>query len=149
MNTNFNLFQSITEGEFEGTDFGAENLSWFIRLNNKITLPGEIDWQTRLNYSGPTEDAQNRNRGIFTTDLAFSKDVFKGNGSIAFNVSDVFNSRKRVTLTNTPTFNSRSEFQWRVRSFNLAFTYRFNQQRERERGDRNGNMNGEDFEFEG
>lgn len=149
MNTNFNLFQSITEGEFEGTDFGAENLSWFIRLNNKITLPGEIDWQTRLNYSGPTEDAQNRNRGIFTTDLAFSKDVFKGNGSIAFNVSDVFNSRKRVTLTNTPTFNSRSEFQWRVRSFNLAFTYRFNQQRERERVDRNGNMNGEDFEFEG
>jgi hypothetical protein len=149
MNTNFNLFQSITKGEFEGTDFGAENLSWFIRLNNKITLPGNIDWQTRLNYRGPTEDAQNRNRGIFTTDLAFSKDVFKGAGSIAFNISDVFNSRKRVTFTNTPTFNSRSEFQWRVRSFNLAFTYRFNQQRERERRERNGNFDGDDFDFEG
>lgn len=149
MNTNFNLFQSITKGEFEGTDFGAENLSWFIRLNNKMTLPGDIDWQTRLNYSGPTEDAQNRNRGIFTTDLAFSKDIFKGAGSIAFNVSDLFNSRKRVTFTNTPTFNSRSEFQWRVRSFNLAFTYRFNQQRERERRERDRSMNGDDFEFEG
>lgn len=149
MNTNFNLFQSITKGEFEGTDFGAENLSWFIRLNNKITLPGEIDWQTRMNYRGPTEDAQNRNRGIFTTDLAFSKDVFKGAGSIAFNISDVFNSRKRVTFTNTPTFNSRSEFQWRVRSFNLAFTYRFNQQRERERRERNGRFDGDDFDFEG
>lgn len=149
MNTNFNLFQSITKGEFEGTDFGAENLSWFIRLNNKITLPGNIDWQTRLNYRGPTEDAQNKNQGIFTTDLAFSKDIFKGSGSIAFNVSDVFNSRKRITFTNTPTFDSRSEFQWRVRSFNLAFTYRFNQQRERERKERNGGFGGEDFEFEG
>lgn len=151
MNGNFNIFQSITKGDFEGTNFDAENLSWFIRLNNKVTLPGDIDWQTRLNYRGPSEDAQNRSEGIFTADLAFSKDILKRNASIALNVSDVFNSRKRITNTNTPTFNSRSEFQWRVRSVNLSFTYRFNQQREsqrreRERGGFNG---GDDFDFEG
>lgn len=151
MNGNFNIFQSVTEGDFEGTSFDAENLSWFIRLNNKITLPGDIDWQTRLNYSGPSEDAQNRNEGIFTADLAFSKDIFNRNASIAFNVSDLFNSRIRRTTTNTPTFNSESEFQWRERSFNLSFTYRFNQQKERDRRerDREGFGGGEDFDFEG
>lgn len=151
MNGNFNLFQSITKGDYLGTNFDAENLSWFIRLNNKITLPGDIDWQTRLNYRGPSEDAQNVNKGIFTTDLAFSKDIFNRNASIALNVSDLFNSRRRITETTTPTFNSISEFQWRVRSFNLSFTYRFNQQRERDRREReDGGLNGgDDFDFEG
>merc|ERR1711974_480614 len=93
INGNFNIFQSVTKGFYEGTDFGAENLSWFVRLNNKYTLPGNIDWQTRLNYRGPSEDAQNKNEGIFSTDLAFSKDLFKERASIAVNVSDVFNPK--------------------------------------------------------
>ncbi len=148
MNGNFNLFQSQTEGFFNGTDFGAENLSWFVRLNNKYTLPGDIDWQTRLNYRGPSEDAQNKRRGIFSMNLAFSKDFFKERASLAFNVSDVFNSRKRVTETSTPSFEAESEFQFRQRTFNVAFTYRFNQQKKRERS--NGRSdNSDDFDFEG
>ncbi|WP_111682714.1 outer membrane beta-barrel family protein [Winogradskyella tangerina] len=147
LNGNFNLFNSSTRGDFEGQNFDADNLSWFVRLNNKYTLPGEIDWQTRLFYRGPSETAQSRNQGIFSMDLAFSKDLFKDKASIAFNVRDVFNSRKRRSDNFTNTFESYSEFQWRVRSFNLAFTYRFNQQKKRERDGR-GN-GGEDFEFEG
>ncbi|WP_299526144.1 TonB-dependent receptor [Winogradskyella sp.] len=147
LNGNFNLFNSSTRGEFEGQNFDADNLSWFIRLNNKYTLPGEIDWQTRLFYRGPSETAQSRNEGIFSMDLAFSKDLFKEKASIAFNVRDVFNSRIRRSDNFTETFEGNSEFQWRVRSFNVAFTYRFNQQKKRERNGR-GN-GGEDFDFEG
>ena len=131
MNINANLFNLITRGDFNGQNFDAENLSWFIRLNNKITLPGSLDWQTRIFYRGPTENAQTRNQGIFSLDLAFSKDFFKEKASLALNVSDVFNSRRRVSETVTPFFQSDSEFQWRVRSFNLAFTYRFNQKKKR------------------
>jgi outer membrane receptor for ferrienterochelin and colicin len=149
MNGNFNIFNSVTEGFYEGTDFGAENTSWFIRFNNKYTLPGGIDWQTRMNYRGPSVDAQNERQGIFSMNLAFSKDLFDDKASLAFNISDVFNSRKRITETTTPTFNGYSEFQWRVRSFNLAFTYRFNQQKKRERSGRGNGDSGDDFDFEG
>ncbi len=131
LNTNVNLFNLITRGDFNNQNFDAENLSWFIRLNNKITLPGSVDWQTRIFYRGPTENAQTRNQGIFSLDFAFSKDFFKEKASLAFNVSDIFNSRRRVSETVTPFFESDSEFQWRVRSFNLAFTYRFNQKKKR------------------
>lgn len=151
LNGNFNLFQSKTEGFYNGTDFGAENISWFARLNNKYTLPGKIDWQTRLFYRGPSEDAQNKTKGMFSTDVAFSKDILNENASIAFNVSDVFNSRKRISDSTTDTFISHSEFQWRQRTFNLSFTYRFNQQNrnnQRQRGG-DGNGGGDDFEFEG
>ncbi|MEM5566279.1 TonB-dependent receptor [Psychroserpens sp. AS72] len=147
LNGNINLFKSKTVGIYEGTDFGNENFSWFARINNKYTLPGEIDWQTRIFYRGPREDAQSTQKGILSTDLAFSKDLWKDRASIAFNVSDVFNTRKRQSTATTDTFINDSEFQWRQRSFNVSFTYRFNQQKknQRERGD----SAGDNFDFEG
>jgi len=150
LNGNFNLFQSKTAGDYNGTDYGAENLSWFARINNKYTLPGKIDWQTRLFYGGPSEDAQNKTKGMFSTDVAFSKDFFKDSASLAINISDVFNSRKRIMESTTPTYISTGEFQWGRRSFNLSFTYRFNQQKkqERQRGDQNGGGN-DNMDFEG
>lgn len=150
INGNFNLFQSMTKGDYQGVNYDADNLSWFVRLNNKVTLPGNIDWQTRLFYMGPTEDAQNKRKGMFSTDLAFSKDIFNEQASIAFNVSDVFNTRKRRMDSFTASYNNTSEFQWRERSFNLSFTYRFNQQkRQQMKRDRGINSGGDDMEFEG
>ncbi len=146
LNANLNVFKSKTEGFYEGTDFGADNFSWFARLNNKYTLPGHIDWQTRLFYRGPSENAQNKRKGIFSTNLAFSKDLLKDRASLALNIRDVFNSRKRRSTANTETFESNSVFQWRQRSFNLTFTYRFNQQKKRQR--QSGESGGGDFEFE-
>jgi len=146
LNANVNLFQLITRGDFNGQNFDAENLSWFVRLNNKITLPKNIDWQTRIFYRGPTENAQTKNKGIFALDFAFSKDLFKEKASLAFNISDVFNSRRRVSETVTPFFMTDSEFQWRVRSYNLSFTYRFNQKKKRGQG-RQRNFDGDGEEF--
>ena len=149
INGNFNLFRVSTNGNYNGQNFDATNTSWFMRLNNKLTLPGKIDWQTRMFYMGPRQDAQNKTKGIFSTDVAFSKDVFKEKGSLALNISDLFNSRKRISNTTTPTFKSYSEFQWRQRSINLSFTYRFNQQKKKQQRDRNMNDDGGDMEFEG
>ncbi len=146
VNGNFNLFKSITKGDFEGENFDADNTSWFIRLNNKVTLPGKVDWQTRLSYRGPSENAQNKREGIFSTNMAFSKDLFKEKASLAFNISDLFNTRKRKSETFTPTFMGTSEFQWRERSFNLSFTYRFNQKKKRSQRQRNDDGgDGEEF----
>ncbi|MFV0565319.1 MAG: TonB-dependent receptor domain-containing protein [Flavobacteriaceae bacterium] len=149
INGNFNLFHSKTEGFYNDVDYGAENLSWFARINNKYTLPAQIDWQTRLFYAGPREDAQNKSKGEFGLDLAFSKDLFKDKASLAFNINDVLNSRKRRTESTTDTFFSDSEFQWRERSFTLSFTYRFNQQKRQERQRGGGFDGGSDMDFEG
>ncbi|TYA59111.1 TonB-dependent receptor domain-containing protein [Formosa maritima] len=147
INANFNIFKQSTTGTApNGLSLDNDNTSWFARLNNKYTLPGQIEWQTSLNYFGPSEDAQNKREGIFSANMAFSKDVFNENASIALNVSDLLNSRKRKTYTTTPTFTGSSEFQWRERSINLSFTYRFNQQKKRQQ--RNG-YGGDDMDFEG
>ena len=81
MNANFNLYQSIIKGNYKGLSYDSENLGWFIRLNNKYTLPGNIEWQTRLSYDGPRIDAVNKREGRFSSNMAFSKDLFKEKAS--------------------------------------------------------------------
>lgn len=136
LNGSFNFFQFDSKGVFNGVDFGATNTSWFSRFSSKVTLPGKIDWQTNASYRGPTENAQTRNEGIFSLDLAVSKDILKGNGTIALNARDLLNSRKRMSFTQTPFFTSESEFQWRERQITLSFIYRINQSKKPERGGR-------------
>ena len=94
---------------------------------------------------------QDVSEGIFSANLAFSKDVFKEKGTLVLNVSDLFNSRKRASVNyapnrDTPTNISNQTFQWRERQISLNFTYRFNQKKKQERGGRNPNDGGEGFE---
>jgi outer membrane receptor protein involved in Fe transport len=134
INGDFNFFKSIDRGDFNGINFDNENISYRARLSNKYTLPGKIDWQTTLSYRGPSESAQSKSKGVLYTNMAFSKDIFDGNGSISANVNDLFNSNLRQSDTFTDTYNSYSEFRWRQRSFNLSLTYRFNQNKRQQRG---------------
>ena len=145
LNGSFNFFGFQTEGFFNGVDYSTENTSWFARGSSKITLPVKIDWQTTAFYRGPRNNAQSENEGMLSINLAFSKDFMGDNATVGFNVSDLLNSRKRISVTETPSFISESEFQWRERQFNLSFTYRFNQKKQRERGNRDGG----DFEDDG
>jgi outer membrane receptor protein involved in Fe transport len=156
LNGNFNFFYIETVGDNTYIDLNGvevyQNLdnsttSWFTRVTSKITLPYKIDWQTNLTYNGEQKNAQGRNLGIFAMNLAFSKDILKDKGTIAFNISDVFNSRKRIMETYLDgEVESYSEMQWRVRQFTLSFTYRFNKQKnEREKRPKSQQDDGGDF----
>ncbi len=133
LNGSLNFFRFVTEGSFNELDYGTEDTSWFARGSVKVTLPLKIDWQTSAIYRGPRNNAQSTSESIFILNLAFSKDIMNENATFAFNVSDVLNSRKRKSFTDTDTFTTYSEFQWRERQFNLSFTYRFNEKKKRQR----------------
>ena len=152
LNSSFNFFQFETDGEFNGVDYSAKNTSWFARFSSKVTLPAKIDWQTNAFYRGARQDAQSDTDGIFSIDLAFSKELFNNSLTVSLNVRDLLNSRKRQSTTTTDFFERYSEFQWRQRQVNLSLIYRFNQQlNKRDRNGRGtGDNNGDDdFEFEG
>lgn len=148
LSSSFNFYQFETKGEYSydskdlstseitiiTQNFDTKNNSWFTRFDARITLPYKIEWQARLSYRGPRNDAQSDSEGIFSANLAFSKDVFKEKGTLVFNMSDVFNSRKRVSTSyapnrENPTNITNQTFQWRQRQITLNFTYRFNQKK--------------------
>ena len=149
----FNFFQFETKGEYtyNVTDpntnlvsaitqnFDTKNNSWFTRFDAKITLPWDIQSQTRLFYRGPRNEAQSDVKGILSLNLAFSKDILKDKGTLVLNVSDLFNSRKyQVTgyapSRESPTNITDQTFQRRMRQISLNFTYRFNQKKDQKKG---------------
>lgn len=138
LNGSFNYFKFKTEGFYNNIDYGTENNSYFGRFSSKVKLPAKIDWQTNAFYRGPSNNSQTESDGILSVDMAISKDIIDDNGTLALNVSDLLNSRKRNSLTTTNTFTSESEFQWRKRQINLTFTYRFNQKKQRQRPQKGG-----------
>lgn len=156
---NLNAFQRDLKGDFTYINsqdeeivqnFDANNFSWFTRFSAKIPLPGKIDFQTNFFYMGPSEDAQNTNKGMLSSDLGLSKDILKDKGSLTLNVGDIFNSRKRITDTRTENVATYSEFQWRQRQITLSFQYRFNQPQNKNDRNRQGRSGGgEDMDFEG
>lgn len=154
LNSNFNFFYVKTDGDYEYLDsgnnpvvqnFDFETTSWFTRLTSKVTLPYKVDWQTNMNYQGAQKNRQGSSLGNFSMNLALSKDILKDKGTVAFNISDVFNSRKRIQDTYlSGVVDSHSEMQWRKRQFNLSFTYRFNVQKTEKEKRGKGNQQQED-----
>ena len=161
----FNVFQQESKGLYEYNkftidetsgaiismpetqDLGNINNSWFSRFNATFTLPWKIQMQNRLSYRGPRYTAQSESKGMFSANIALSKDVLSEKGTLVLNVSDVFNSRRwRSTNFNpnkeNPTSINNQESQWRVRQVSLNFTYRFNQKKKQGREQRGG----EDYE---
>ena len=135
INSNFNLYNVKTTGENSYTDTNGnlivQNLdnqanTWSARASSKLTLPYKIDWQLNANYNGEQKTAQGKNLGQFGMNTAFSKDVLKDKATIAFNISDIFNSRIMKSYTYLENQTSYGEMQFRKRQFNLSFTYRFN-----------------------
>jgi len=159
LNSNFNFFYNETNGDYTYTDFNGNEVfqnfdnsttSWFTRFTSKITLPYKIDWQTNGTYNGPQKNAQGKSLGVFSMNLAFSKDVLKDKGTISLNVSDVFNSRKRIMETFIPgVVDSYGEMQWRERQINLSFTYRFNMQKNEREKRPKGNQQDDGGDFPG
>jgi outer membrane receptor protein involved in Fe transport len=138
LNSSFNFFNSKTTGDFSYVNSNnvviTQNLNnqatnWFARVNSRLTLPNKIDWQLSGTYNGPSRTAQGRSLGVYGINTSLSKDVLKDKGTIAFNISDIFNSRKMRSQVNLPSVSSTSEMQWRRRQFNLSFTYRINKKK--------------------
>lgn len=166
--TSFNFYQFETKGEYTYnlTDlttgeitsviqsFDTNNNSWFTRFDAKITLPWNIQSQTRVFYRGAKDDAQSDTKGILSANLAFSKDILKDKGTLVLNVSDLFNSRKYQVNSYSPSRDAPTNitdqtFQRRMRQISLNFSYRFNQKKKDNRsktGNREDNDEG-DGEF--
>jgi outer membrane receptor protein involved in Fe transport len=152
INSDFNLFKVTSDGDYTNLttnatqNFDFENTAFFIRLNQKITLPAKIDLQINTNYRGPRQNVQTKSKGVFSMNLAASKDLFNERASLSLNFSDVFNSSISQRTTNLPGFLEQySEFQWREPQIRVSFVYRFNQKKKREKGG-SYNTGGEDYE---
>ncbi|MGN6531758.1 MAG: TonB-dependent receptor domain-containing protein, partial [Ginsengibacter sp.] len=124
---NFNLFHSDIDGSNIDKIYKNSTLSWFARQTSRFSLPKKLDIQLRGNYEAPQKTAQGSRKALYYIDIAISKDVFKGNGTLNLNVLDVLNTRKMHTITHGNNFYSDGYSQYRRRQINLTLNYRIKQ----------------------
>lgn len=127
MDASINFFRAIIDGTRVDESLESDTYSWFTRVNSKFTLYKSVDLQVRGNYEARQRTPQGIRKALATLDLAASKDVLKGNGTLTLSVTDVFNSRKNRSITEGVNFYSTNVSQGRLRQVNLMLNYRLHQ----------------------
>ncbi len=138
---NFNIFNSETIGSYKGVALDREIISWFARLNSSFPMPFGINTQFNGFYFGPRANAQTESKGIVTFSGALNKPMLNDKATLSFRVSDILNSSKRKSTTETADFINYTEFQWRQPTYIFTFTYRVNERKM----DRRRNNRGQNF----
>lgn len=139
---NFNIFNSETIGTYKGVALDRDIVSWFARVNSSFPLPLGINAQLRGFYFGPRANAQTESKGIITFSGALNKPMFKDKGTLSFRVSDILNSSRRKSTTETADFRNYTEFQWRQPTYVFTFTYRINERKNDRKRNNRGNYSG-------
>jgi len=120
----YNLFPETPETL---NDFSGEGFSYRLRFNNTIKFDKTFSVQLQSFYRAGEKTAMNNRKAMYGIDLGASKTIWNGNGTIGFNIRDVFNTRRMRNESNTPQFSRNMEMQWQPRQASLTFTYRFKQ----------------------
>lgn len=90
----------------------------------------------------------NDRNAVYVLNAKVSRTILKGDGTLAFNIQDVLNTRAREFTYNGPDYTQYSFMQFAPQQFTLSFTYRFKQgdkvDQPKRKKDVNSNFRGED-----
>lgn len=127
LDMNLNFFYAEIDGTNIFSTYNNTTYSWFARQTSRFMLSQGLDMQLRGNYEAPQRTAQGERLALYYIDFSLSKDILAGNGTVNFNVLDVFNSRRMRSLTEGFNFYTETNFLPRRRQINLTLTYRIRQ----------------------
>ena len=129
-----NLYGYKTEGEFfdpnlvsKPIDFSGDGFSSTIRLTNTFKIDKTFNIQVQGFYRGAEKSAYQDRKSIYAVNFGASKTILNGDGTITFNIQDIFNTRARTVISYGDGFERESFMQWSPRNFSVGFTYRFKQ----------------------
>ncbi|MBW7674078.1 TonB-dependent receptor domain-containing protein [Chryseobacterium chendengshani] len=107
---------------FEGTGFSTR-----ARLTSTFKIDKTFSFQLQGFYRGAQKTENQTRNDMYALNLGASKTIWDGNGTVSFNIQDIFNTRSMRSVTNTAEFSRDSYMQWQPRQFAVSLTYRFKQ----------------------
>ncbi|UOE41976.1 TonB dependent receptor [Chryseobacterium suipulveris] len=107
---------------FDGSGFSSR-----FRLTNSFRIDKTFSMQLQGFYRGGEKTASSESKPMYVLNFGANKTIWNGNGTIAFNIQDIFGTRARNVVGFGNNFEKEQYMQWMPRTFNLSFTYRFKQ----------------------
>ena len=131
---NVDGFRYSTTGDYfdpilmkESLPFDGKGVSIRSRLTSTFKLDKTLSFQLQGFYGGPRKTASQDRKSMYAVNFGASKTILNGNGTISFNIQDVFNTRAMRMVNYNGDFTSENYMQWQPRQFALSFTYKFKQ----------------------
>ncbi|SEW29248.1 Outer membrane receptor proteins, mostly Fe transport [Chryseobacterium wanjuense] len=152
---NVDLFGYKTSGTYfdaskmsEPLYFDGSGFSSRARLTSTFKVDKTFNFQIQGFYRGGQKTQSLDRKDMYAISFGASKTVMKGNGTISFNIQDIFNTRAMQSTAYGPNYIRDSYMQWQPRQFALSFTYRFKQGEKieppKKKKDINSNATGDD-----
>ncbi|WP_332021934.1 TonB-dependent receptor domain-containing protein [Kaistella sp.] len=149
------LFGYKTEGEFfdaatmtKPLSFDGSGFSTRFRLTNSFKIDKTLGMQVQGFYRGGQKTASSESKPMYVLNFGANKTIWKGNGTLAFNIQDILGTRGREMTSFGNNFEKESFMRWMPRTFNLSLTYRFKQgekvDQPKRKKDINSNSQGDD-----
>jgi outer membrane receptor protein involved in Fe transport len=151
LNLSGNLFRNVIDGSNVDATLTNEATSYTLKAISTWNLPKDLQFQLSSNYRSPFASAQGTIKAFYSTDIAFSKKVLEGKGSLNFRVSDIFNTLQFSFDSEGANFTQTRVRKRESRIAYLTFSYRFGKadramrKQRRERGEGGG---GGDFDMD-
>jgi len=128
---------------FEGSGFATR-----ARLTSTIKIDKTFSFQIQGFYRGGQKTQSIDRKDMYALNLGASKTIWKGDGTLSFNIQDIFNTRAMESTAYGSNFVRDSYMQWQPRQFALSLTYRFKQgekiEQPKRKKDINSNATGDD-----
>ena len=125
--TEYNTLDKDGKSIIAIADFSGNGVSTRARLNTTFKIDNTFNMQVQGSYRGGQKSAYQNREGNYSINFGASKTIWKGSGTIAFNIQDIFNTRAMRATTYTANSSRYSYMQWQPRQFSLSLTYRFKQ----------------------
>ena len=130
INASCNFYREIMSGDYDSVHYAYDTYAFTGRIRSKFTFSRKFSSQISFEYDSPQATSQGRSKAQYDLGASAALEILKGNGTLSFNVSDIFNSDKRRSIVETEYFYSESSWLWRKRQFRLSFVYRINQKKD-------------------
>lgn len=108
-------------------DFTGSGFSTRLRLNTTFRLDKTLSVQLQGFYRGGQKTASQDRKDMYALNFGASKTIWKGDGTISFNIQDIFNTRGMEVYNYSNDYTRSSFMQWQPRQFSISLTYRFKQ----------------------
>ena len=133
LNASFTINSSSIRGQYEDQNFDSDDTNWSTRFNGFFRLPKDFSIQFFGFVRGPSESAFSKNKAFGFVSGAIQKTILEKKGTLSLKFSDLFNTSRWKYEAFRDSFYRKGEGRWREPTYVLTFSYRFNDNKYKQR----------------
>ena len=133
LNASFTINSSSIRGQYEDQNFDSDDTNWSTRFNGFFRLPKDFSLQFFGFVRGPSESAFSKNKAFGFVSGAIQKTILEKKGTLSLKFSDLFNTSRWKYEAFRDSFYRKGEGRWREPTYVLTFSYRFNDNKYKQR----------------